>query len=282
MLSVGYTEPAPVDPGPSDQHFCISHHTVPKQHNKILVVFDGANPCNDVCLRIHSLQEPNVTYSETELRRILKQLYFNLIDKFCTRHKIHWSFHPPTPSHMNGACERMIHTRRKVLRGMIIDTCRLTDDVLHTLLVEVEGIINHRPLTKVSDDVADDHPLTPAHLLMARRSPQLSPGIFKLGDMFRRPWKYVQYLADEFWRRYFKEYLPEMQKRQKLNNRLKDLKIGDLVLIQHENTPRRLWPLGLVVHCNEGRDGLVMSVRVKTPTGELVRPITKLVLLEAS
>ena len=31
MLSVGYTEPAPVDPGLPDQHFCISHHTVPKQ-----------------------------------------------------------------------------------------------------------------------------------------------------------------------------------------------------------------------------------------------------------
>ena len=144
---------------------------------------------------------------------------------------------------MNGACERMIRTIRKVLRGMLINKCRLTDDVMHTLLVEVEGIINHRPLTKVSDDVADDHPLTPAHLLMARRSPQLSPLIFKLGDMYRRRWKYVQYLADEFWRRYIKEYLPEMQKRQKWDNRLKNLKIGDLVLIQHENTPRRLWPL---------------------------------------
>ena len=73
-----------------------------------------------------------------------------------------------------------------------------------------------------------------------------------------------------------------MQKRQKWTNRLKDLKIGDLVLIQHENTPRRLWPLGLVVRCNEGRDGVVRSIRVKTPTGERVRPITKLVLLEAS
>ena len=61
-----------------------------------------------------------------------------------------------------------------------------------------------------------------------------------------------------------------MQKRQKWNARLKDLKIGDLVLIQHENTQRRLWPLGLVPHCNEGRDGMVMSVRAETPTGELV------------
>ena len=89
MLSVGYAEPAPVDPGHTDQHFCISHHTVPKQHNKIRIVSDDINPCNDVSLRIHSLQEPNVTSSEAELCRILKQLYFNIIAKFCTRHKIH-------------------------------------------------------------------------------------------------------------------------------------------------------------------------------------------------
>ena len=281
MLSVGYAEHAPVDPGRTDQHFCISHHRVPKQH-KIRVVSDDINPCNDVSSRIHSLQEPNVTSSEAELHRFFKQHDFNIISKFSTRHTIHLSFYPPTASHMNGACERMIRTIRKVLRGMPINKCRLTDDVLHTLLVEVEGIINHRPLTKVSDDVSDDHPLTPAHLLMARRSPQLIPGIFIPGDMYRRRWKYVQYLTDEFWRRYIKEYLPKMQKRQKWTNCLKDLKIGDLVLIQNENTPRPLWPLGLVVRYNQGRDGLVRSVRVKTPTGQLVRPITKLVLLEAS
>ena len=185
MLSVGYAEPALVDPGHADQHFCISHHTVPKQHNKIRIVSDGTNPCNDVSLRIHSLQEPNVTSSEAELRRIRKHLYFNLIDKFCTIHKIHWSFHPPTASHMNGACERMVRIINMVLIGKLLDKCRLTDDVLHTLLVEVEGIINHGRLTKVSDDVADDHPLTPPHLLTSIRSPQLSTEIFKLGDMYR-------------------------------------------------------------------------------------------------
>ena len=57
---------------------------------------------------------------------------------------------------MNGACERMRRTIRNVFRAMFIDKCMATDDVLHTLFVEVEGIINHyHPLTKVIDDVAD-------------------------------------------------------------------------------------------------------------------------------
>ena len=88
-----------------------------------------------------------------------------------------WSFHLPGASHMNGACERMICTIRKVLTGMLTDRCRLTNDIINTLFTDVEAIVNHRPLTKVNDDVADDIPLTPAHLLMVRCSPQDSGNV---------------------------------------------------------------------------------------------------------
>lgn len=61
-----------------------------------------------------------------------------------------------------------------------------------------------------------------------------------------------------------------------------NVKVGDLVLIAGENTPRGLWPLGLVVEVYEGDDGLVRSVKVKTKCTHLVRPITKIVMLEGS
>ena len=77
---------------------------------------------------------------------------------------------------MNGAYERMIPTVRKVLTGMLIDKCRLTDGILHALFVEVEGIVNHRPITKMSTDIADDLPLTPAYLLLVRSAPHIAPG----------------------------------------------------------------------------------------------------------
>ena len=125
----------------------------------------------------------NFTSAEAEPRRAVKQLDVKAIEKYCTFQEIEWFFHPPTASHMNGACERMIRTVRKVLTDMLTDKCRLTDDILYTLFAEVEGIINHRPLTKVSDDVADDRSLTPSHLLMVRSSPQISPGNFTQGDM---------------------------------------------------------------------------------------------------
>ena len=38
-------------------------------------------------------------------------------------------------------------------------------DELHTLLIEVEAVLNSRPLTYVSADDVDE-PLTPSHLLV--------------------------------------------------------------------------------------------------------------------
>ena len=143
-------------------------------------------------------------------------------------------------------------------------------------------MINCRPLTKLNDDPDDLSPLTPNHLLILSSGITIPPGNFDLGDMYRKRWRHVQHLANQFWRKWLRAYLPELQKRSKWSKPQKNFQIGDLVLILDELTPRYLWPLGLVKEVNLGRDGLVRSVKVKTHATELVRPITKVVLLEAS
>ena len=77
-------------------------------------------------------------------------------------------------------------------------------------------------------------------------------------------------------------YLPLLQQRQKWTDVQRNLQIGDLVMIMGENTPRNVWPLALVIEINTGRDALVRSARLKTAKNELVRPITKLVMLEGN
>jgi hypothetical protein len=112
--------------------------------------------------------------------------------------------------------------------------------------------------------------------------PKVFPGHYNKNDMYRERWKFVQYLANTFWKRWLKEYLPELQKRSKWLNKQVNVKVGDVVLLVEENTPRFLWPLGLVVEVKQGRDGLVRTVKVKTRSTVLVRPISKLVMLEES
>ena len=109
----------------------------------------------------------------------------------------------------------------------------------------------------------------------------MPPGKFGPDDVYRRRWRHVQHIANQFWRKWIKLYLPELQTRSKWIEIERNLSVGDLVLILDENTPRNLWPLARVVDVSVGRDGLVRSARLKTRATELVRPISKIVLLEA-
>ena len=46
----------------------------------------------------------------------------------------------------------------------VLGKALLTFTELNALLVKIEGLINSRPLTAVSDDHRDPSPITPAHL----------------------------------------------------------------------------------------------------------------------
>jgi hypothetical protein len=88
-------------------------------------------------------------------------------------------------------------------------------------------------------------------------------------------------IAENFWKKFVKFYLPELQRRVKWTDVNPNLKPGDLVMLMDVLTPRNLWPIGLVQSVDIGRDGLVRSVKVKTKDGVYARPVVKIVLLEA-
>ena len=123
--------------------------------------------------------------------------------------------------------------------------------------------------------------LTPNHILLLKVNPSLPPGVFKKDDHYaRRRWKQVQYLADLFWKRWCKEYLTQLQERQRWSTISRNLHVGDIVMIVDETSPRNSWPLGRVVETFPDRRGFVRQVKVKTKTSELCRPVTKLCLLQ--
>jgi hypothetical protein len=151
-----------------------------------------------------------------------------------------------------------------------------------TIMCEVESIMNSRPLTKVSDDPKDLEALTPNHLLLLRPGTSLPPGIFSQSDLYsKRRWRQAQYLSNVFWRRWLKEYLPELQRRQKWLKPRRNFSPGDIVLIVDQSSPRSAWPLGRILEVESNPDdGYVRSVVLKTKKSVLKRPIDKIVLLE--
>jgi len=112
---------------------------------------------------------------------------------------------------------------------------------------EVERILNDRPLTPPTCDSKDPEPLTPSKLLLLRLnvcvSPVESDAVHVYGS---KRWKQAQCLADIFWKRWTREYLPTLQDKLKWLRPRPNLSVGDLVLVIGENSPRGHWPKGVV------------------------------------
>ena len=151
-----------------------------------------------------------------------------------------------------------------------------------TLLVIVKGIVNSRPITKLSDDPEDDCPLKPNHLLRLASALTVPPRHFADKDTYCRWWQKVQALRYMFWQRWLREYLPSLRTRHQWTKTKSIFKSGDFVLVSQENSLRNQWTLGLFVDFHRSWNNLVRSAIVRTANGEYTRPITKLFLLEAA
>ncbi|XP_059930142.1 filamin-A-interacting protein 1-like [Gadus macrocephalus] len=109
---------------------------------------------------------------------------------------------------------------------------------------------------------------------------EVPPGQFQKEDLYaRRRWRQVQYMSDLFWKRWIKEYLPQLQERQKWSNIRRNFTPGDIVIIVDDSAPRNSWLTGRIVETIMDKKGLVRQLRIKSKTGFLTRPITKVCLL---
>ena len=95
----------------------------------------------------------------------------------------------------------------------------------------------------------------------------------------RQRWRQVQFLADLFWKRWTREYLPTLQHRQNWLHPERNYEVGDVVLVADSHAPRNSWPMGRIERVHKGSQGHVRSAEIKTKSTSLTRPITKLCLL---
>jgi len=92
-------------------------------------------------------------------------------------------------------------------------------------------------------------------------------------------------LSDVFWKRWNREFLSSLQQRRKWSVGKRDFKVGDVVLLIEDDSPRNSWPLGVITELDHSEDRHVRKVAVKVHRhGErepktYIRPITKLAML---
>ena len=127
------------------------------------------------------------------------------------------------------------------------------------------AIVNSRPLSVDNlNDPCGPEALTPNHLLTMKSKILMPfPGKFQSEDIYaRKRWRRVQYLADQFWTRWKKVYLSNLQIRQKWNKTHRNVQIGDIVLLKDEDLVRCQWKLAKVVQTMPSQDNLVRKVRL--------------------
>ena len=232
--------------------------------------------------KVYSDNGTNLVSGESELRKYIDQWNKTKISSYMSHKDINWTFNPPNASHRGGVWERMIRTTRKILRALANEQL-LTDEQLLTFMAEAERIVNDRPITAVSNDSRDLPVLTPNMLLLMKNNTSIPQGVFDEKDVYaKRWWKQIQYLANVFWRRWLREYLPTLQQRNKWQREQQDVKIDDIVIVADDHTSRGQWPLGRVIEVIRSRDSLIRSCVIKTKESKFLRPVTKLCILECS
>lgn len=205
----------------------------------------------------------------------------NELQRLLAPQKISFRFNPPAAPHFGGVWEREIRSVKSALYATV-GAQPVPEEVLRTVLTEVEAILNSKPLGYVSSDASDPDPVTPSVLLMGRPDGSLPQVVYPESELIsRRRWKHSQILSDHFWARFIRLYVQSLQARQKWQATPADIAEDCVVMIADPHLPRALWPIGKVVKTHPSPDGHIRSADVKVKERIYTRPVARLVVLPA-
>jgi hypothetical protein len=162
----------------------------------------------------------------------------------------------------NGCCEALIKSN-KVSLSSTIGSSVMTFAELETVIFEVANYINERPIGLKNNDPNEGSYLCPNDLLLGRASSSVPPGSWSAKECFKLRWKFVQQVVDSFWNRWIRDYFPTLIIRPKWQSSTKNLKVGDIVMVQDSNLVRGQRKRVQVHEANLGKDGKVRGVQIR-------------------
>ncbi|XP_041675514.1 uncharacterized protein LOC121530460, partial [Drosophila eugracilis] len=179
------------------------------------------------------------------------------IMEFAATRGISFSFIPPRAPHFGGLWEAAVKSA-KGLMIKAVGSAVLRQDELNTVLVEVEAILNSRPMVVDSSNPNDGEAVTPAHLLVGTTLVAL-PFVFsqpvtddKLSYLKR--WQLISAIKQRFWVDWQRDYVLSLQQRQKWLSESHNIEIGTIVVVHEDNSPPQQWLLGIIEEVIKGAD----------------------------
>uniref|UniRef100_A0A914X7S0 Integrase catalytic domain-containing protein n=1 Tax=Plectus sambesii TaxID=2011161 RepID=A0A914X7S0_9BILA len=214
--------------------------------------------------------------------------------------QIAWRFITEYAPWQGGVYERMVGIVKQSLRKAV-GRQLLSFEQMNTLLTEVEGVVNSRPLTYLYNEIHSQKILRPIDFLL----PKGEIGIPSLGEQEKNDqewlpkidskekllqfWKKSLKNLDQFWKFWHEEYLLSLREKMQTKHRGPRSqaeifpRIGEVVLLKEEGAPRGVWKLGKIVDVTQGRGNEIRSAKIQLPNQSfLKRPINLLYPLELS
>ncbi|UYV60287.1 hypothetical protein LAZ67_1000726 [Cordylochernes scorpioides] len=227
---------------------------------------------------------PLIVYSDngTNFKGIanaLKKIDFSRLKCDPTLKNITWKFIPPGAPWWGGWWERLIGMMKQLLFRILGQTS-LGYEELSTVMCDVESLMNTRPLTYLTEESEDLAPLTPSLFLHEVREVGVPDLDLIDNQTLSRKYQYIKRVREDLRERFRIEYFGFLRQETRRLKTTIPLKVGDMVLIGQESLKRLHWPLARIIQLYPGKDGLVRVAKVKTSSGDKIRPIQKLYNLE--
>ncbi|KAL7726015.1 hypothetical protein ACLKA6_005762 [Drosophila palustris] len=232
-------------------------------------------------IRLHCDNATNFVGAARELKEFASHFikHGNAMVEFAAQRGTEFAFIPPRAPHFGGLWEAAVkaakHNLLRAIGGVILAT-----DELQTVVVEVEAVLNSRPIVADSTNPNDVEAITPAHLLVGRTLATLPPASVHLEDdsklCYLRRWRLVSAVKERFWASWSRDYLLGLQQKHRWTREEQNLEVDAVVLIHEDNVPSQNWLLGVVTDVVKGADGKVRVAVVRTKSGIYKRAIHRL------
>ena len=240
--------------------------------NSVLLALRRFQAIRGTCKHIRSDHGTNFigAVNQEDTRMVLEEVRRGANSLHCT-----WEMIPPYASHFAGVWERKVASVKNTLYATLVASRgHFSREEFATWLQEAAAIVNSTPLGEISQNPLEPMPVSPANLLTLREDITPNLGNYSAQDLQeygKLRWKRIQFLAEDFWRRWKEDYLHQLQERRKWLSPRPNLRPGDIVLLKG-TSERMSWPFGRIVEATPDQDGLVRKVKVKCASGRNGNP----------
>nr|XP_033338067.1 uncharacterized protein LOC117226949 [Megalopta genalis] len=231
-----------------------------------------------ICKNIYSDNGTNFVGANnmlSEMHEILRNGE-NKIRHFLTEKQISWHFIPALSPNFGGLWEAAVKCFKHHVKRVVGEEL-FSFEQFNTFVIEVEAILKSRPLTPLSSDPNDPIALTPGHFLIGDSLTSFPEIDFRKTPSNRLSnWQHIQKVKQDFWARWYKEYINQLNVRQRWTKGSPNITKGTIVVLKEDNLPPLQWRLGCVVQLHPGQDDVARVVTVRTSQGVYKRNMRQL------